>query len=663
DDKTGPTVQSFIPADNAINVKATGLKLTMVFNEGATPVAGKNLRIYKSTDQITPVETIAVSTGVAVDNKVTFTPTFAPTDLVTYYVILDDGAFKDFYGNLSLAISNASTWNFTMEDAAAPIITFTTSNLEKGVAKTFEVTVQDAGGIDISSIKIYYRGIATQNTATLATASFAQAAGGTTTNSKFTVTAQESWYDAMGLEFYLEAKDAAGNTSRFPTSANTYLYSYIAYPVAQRPKATGLSFGEDATAYRIISVPFKLEDNRIATVFDEFGSANKKSWRMFTYAGDSKWNEFDGGNGLSALERGKGYWIITKSNVELFIEGAQTPEFNRTKFDEISLNAGWNQIGNPYPVAISWTETIAGKTGIGSLKKYSNGSYTNADVLNPYEGAFVFVTTASQKLKVGFQGVPSGGRSGAGVTSDLASETWELPIHVEQGEIRNEFAGIGMNPKADLNLDQFDDLNMPAPQGLPKAELSFAKQSGIVKELAKDVVPTQSEFIWHFNFNTNSDEHATFTWANDLLGNNAKELILMDEGTQRLIDMRNETSYTFDPSVTTSFRIYYGENVMFKIKPSKILLGDVYPNPASEQVSVPFALSDVSSSYRVRLEAYNMQGTRVGVLYEGELAPGFYQRDWALQATSLANGVYFIKMSVIGNAARETQIQKIIINR
>lgn len=664
DDKTGPTVQSFIPVDNAINVKAIGLKLTIVFNEGATPVAGKNLRIYRSTDQITPVETIAVTSGVSVDNRVTFTPTFTPTDLVTYYITIDDGAFKDFYGNLSVSISNPTTWNFTMEDATAPTIEFITSNLEKGVAKTFEVTVKDDGGIDLNSVKIYYRGIATQKTATLASASLTQSAGGTTTNSKFTVTAQDSWYDAMGLEFYMEAKDASGRSGRFPAAANEYVYSYITYPAAQRPKVTGLSFGEDATAYRIISVPFKLSDNRIASVFDEFGTANKKSWRMFTYAGNNTWSEFDGGVGLSTLERGKGYWIITKSNVELFIEGAQTPEFNRTKFDEITLNAGWNQIGNPYPVAISWTETIAGKSGIGVLKKYSNGGYTNADVLNPYEGAFVFVTSGGgQKVTVGFQGVTSGGRSGAGVTPDLASQNWELPIKVEQGQTTNEFAGIGMNLKADLNFDQFDDLNMPAPQGLPKAEVSFAKQGGSVNELAKDVVPTQSEFVWHFNFNTNSDELATFKWPNDLFGNNSKELVLMDEGTQRLIDMRSETSYTFDPTVSKNFRIYFGENLMSAIKPSRVLLGQLYPNPATEQVFIPFTLSDVSSAYLVRLEAYNMQGTRVGVLYEGELAPGFYQREWSLHAANLAYGVYLIKMSVSGNGARETQIQKIIINR
>lgn len=661
-DKAGPTVSSFIPAHNATNVSATGFELTIIFNESPRKAAGKSVRIYEQ-GTITPVETILVSNGVVIDNKITFTPTFIPKDLVTYYVAVEDGAFTDFYNNVSLAIGGSSVWSFTMEDASSPTITFTTSNLEKGVAKTFEVTVQDAGGIDINSVKIYYRGIATQNTATLASASLTQSTGGSSINSKFTVTAQESWYDAMGLEFYIEAKDVSGNTSRFPTTANTYLYSYISYPVAQRPKITGLSFGNDATAYRNISVPFSLSDNRIATVFDEFGSANKKSWRMFTYAGDTKWNEFDGGSGLSTLERGKGYWIITKSNVELFIEGAQTPEFNRTKFDEISLNAGWNQIGNPYPVAISWTETIAGKTGIGVLKKYSNGSYTNADVLNPYEGAFVFVTSSAQKLKVRFQGITSGGRSGAGASPDLANETWELPIKVEQGQTSNEFAGIGMNPNADLNLDQFDDLNMPTPEGLPKSELSFTKHGGAMKELAKDVVPTQSEFIWYFNFNTNSNEHATFRWENDLFGNNSKELVLMDEGTQRLIDMRSETSYTFNPTVTRSFRIYFGENLMSKIRPSKILLGHVYPNPASEQVSVPFALSDVSSSYLVRLEAYNIQGTRVGVLYEGELAPGFYQRDWSLQAASLANGVYFIKMSVTGNASRETQIQKIIINR
>jgi photosystem II stability/assembly factor-like uncharacterized protein len=656
-DGIGPEISYFSPADNATNVAIAGLKLSIVFNESPRKVTGKNLRIYKSTDAITPVETIPISNGVVSDNQITFTPTFIPVDLTTYYVTIDAGAFTDFYGNPSQPILNQTTWNFTMEDATAPTIAFTTSNLEKGVTKTFEVTINDAGGVDNNSVKIYFRGI----TSNSSFANSVLSAGG---SSKYSVTAQESWYDAMGLEFYFEAKDVSGNASRFPATADTYLYSYITYPVAQRPKVTGLSFGTDATAYRIISIPYKLSDSQIATVFDEFGPVNKKAWRMFTYAGDSKWNEFGETSNFTTLERGRGYWVISKSNVELFVEGAQSPENNRTSFFKKTLQPGWNQIGNPYPVSINWNETISGKTGIGSLKKYSNGTWANSDVLNALEGGLVFVTgSAAQEITIRFPGITTGGRQSAGVSSDLSGSAWELPIHVQQGSITNEISGIGMNPKATIYFDPFDDLNMPMPEGFPFALMSFMKQQGAENELAKDVVPTQSEFVWHFQFRTNSDEHATFKWNNGQFGNNSKELILMDEGTQRLMDMRTEHVYTFDPTVSKNFKIYFGEDLMNTIKPSKILLGRAYPNPATERMSVPFTLPEGSPTYRVHLEAYNMFGTPVGVLYEGELTPGFYQRDWSLQAANLANGVYFIKMTVSGSASREIQVQKIIINR
>ncbi len=657
-DKIGPTLQSFIPANGATGVKKSGLKLAIVFNEAPKAVTGKNLKIYKSTDPATPVETITVTNGVVFDNKMIFTPSFVPADLGVYYAVVDAGAFTDFYGNVSLAMGGSSVWGFTIEDATPPAIEFTTSNLEKGVTKTFEITVTDAGGIDNNSIKMFYRGITTASANTFSSAALTAGSGG-----KFTITASESWYDGMGLEFYFEAKDVSGNTVTSPAgapAAGKYHYSYISYPSASNLKISSISFGEDASAYRIISVPYKLSDTKISTIFDELGSPNKKVWRMFSYAGNESWNEY-GEAGLTDIQRGKGYWIIAKNNTDVFVEGAQTPENNRTSFFELPLSVGWNQIGNPYPVNISWTETIAGKTGIGSVKKYSNGTYTNADALNPYEGGFVFVTNA-QNVKVRFPGITTGGRVGSKSSPDLASTNWELPIKVEQGAIVNELSGIGMNANADLNYDDFDDLNMPLFEGIQRANLDFEKKEGMVKKLSKDVVPTQSEFTWRFSLNTNGSERTSLTWNNDLFGENNKELFLMDEATQQLINMRLQSSYSFDPATSKSFKIYFGENLQSKIKPGKVLLGVTYPNPASDQVSIPFTLSDISASYSVKLEVYNNQGNRIAVLYEGQLKPGFYKQDWNVKDV-VANGLYLVKMTASGTSIRETQIQKIIINR
>lgn len=666
DDKAGPSIGSVSPANGATGISKTGLKLAISFNEGPKAVAGKNLKIYNAASSTSPVETIAVTNGVAIDNKITFTTTFTPDDLGVYYVVIDAGAFTDFYNNASVAVTDPNFWRFTMADATAPTLTFTPSNLNKGSAKVFEITITDAGGIATDKTKIYYRGITSTGTS-FSSADMIQVSGGTPTNSKFDVTALETWYDGIGLEFYIEAEDIAGNKSRSPLTSTSYHYSYITFPAANKPKISGLAFGGDASTYRIISIPYKLENNSISTIFDEMGGANKKNWRLITYAGKSggtdNWNEFDGGAGLSSIERGKGYWFNAKNDTEIFIEGASTPENNRTSFFKINLQPGWNQIGNPYPIAMNWTETIAGKTGIGQVKKYLNGTYSNTETLNPYEGGFVFVTGASQQITVRFPGITTGGRiESKELSGDLSSPSWSLPLIVEQGLLRNELSGIGMNPQANVDFDVFDDLNMPGFEGVRRADLEFAKSAGEIKVLSKDIVPTLPEYVWDFTLNTNGNESTELTWNNSLFGNNSKELYLLDEDTQMLINMRSQSSYSFDPVKSSRFKIYFGEGMKEKIKPGKILLGQAYPNPATDNISVPFTLSDEASLYDVQLEIYNTQGAKMATIYKGQLTPGFYNTTWSFEGTPLNNGLYLVKMVVRGKVS-EVQTEKIIINR
>jgi len=121
-DLTLPTVDSFTPADDAVDV---GLDTNLVidFSEDVQKGTG-NFVIRKSSDD-SVVETfdIATSSRVTVSNDVvTIDPTLDFAGETGYYVEITSGVFEDLRGNDYAGISDKTTWNFITEDVAPPTV-------------------------------------------------------------------------------------------------------------------------------------------------------------------------------------------------------------------------------------------------------------------------------------------------------------------------------------------------------------------------------------------------------------------------------------------------------------------------------------------------------------------------------------------------------------
>lgn len=659
DDKTKPVATTYLPANNATNVNRTP-KLTITFDEITRSVNGKKLRIFDFANQAVPVETIDMSTAVQSYKSWSVSPTALAYNK-TYFVVMDAGSVTDIFGNAYTGIASFSTWKFTVQeepDTEKPTITVVTTDLKltKGTVRKVDLTVTDNKVLPTNKTKIYYRGISKIASEPFSSATFNVVSGGATTSTSFTLDAQENWYDEMGLELYFEAEDASGNIQRAPATAGTYLYSYIDYQsAAPALPSSRISIGGKANNYRIISVPFVLQDKQIPTVLNELGAVDNTLWRMFTYAGDNKFTE-----NPQSFARGTGYWINVKNNPgEIKIEGASTPEFNRTNFDAITLNPGWNQIGNPYPVSVSWNDTRTGnESTIGKVKVFDGASYTDGNVLEAYQGGFVFVQGAAPiSVKVRFNGITTGGRIATEETSlDLSKPNWTLPLTVKSNEISNSIGGIGMNEKAKMGWDQYDDLN--PPRFLDYAELSFRKTNADITELARDIVSAQDEYIWEFS--VLAEGHASLTWANELISGD-KDLLLFDLTSQRVIDMRSTGTYSFNPKEGNNFRIYFGNDLHDLIKPTAIVLGKAFPNPAQNETTIAFTLPESQATYQVQLEVYNSVGQRAAILTNGTFQEGFYSTNWNTENNN--NGLYFYRLTVSTNGLKKTLTEKIIINR
>ncbi|MGO4693837.1 Ig-like domain-containing protein [Paenibacillus sp. 2TAB26] len=134
-DTTAPIATGYSPANNALDV-AVDASLQLTFSEIVEAMAGKNISIRKASDD-SVVETIAANDTA----KLTLAGTKATIKLSTslandtgYYVLIDDGAFKDKAGNTYKGITGKTIWSFKTAKRVSPLTVTTLSPIDDASA-------------------------------------------------------------------------------------------------------------------------------------------------------------------------------------------------------------------------------------------------------------------------------------------------------------------------------------------------------------------------------------------------------------------------------------------------------------------------------------------------------------------------------------------------
>ncbi len=656
---TGPDIDVLLPAAAATGISiSTTIEIT--FKQLVTAVAGKKLQVKDGTATLIDID---VSTkGTITGNKYVFAPTAALPYLKQLEVVIQAGAFIDANQN-DYKGTTAGQWTFTTVEspdvtpptiaAFTPLVSFPKNFSTQSLALT--VTDNKA----VTSVILNYRKVSATTVNTLP--------GVAGSNNVYSFALQNSFVDDMGMEYYFEAVDAVGNKSRSPAAANSFHLTRTAFNNTN--VGIPVSAGGTVNDYQIVSVPFDLPSKQVQFVFQDLGQPDKIQWRLLRYQNSpAAWIDYPASD-FTNVAQGEGYFVNSRAGANLLFGDKATPSNsviiapNNTQSSLFTLNLkkGWNLIGNPYSLPIVWNDSRI--AGVGALKTYQNGTYSDAPnngQLDRLRGGFV-LAESNIEVPVKLNTSPQGGRQSNVPVGGLDSQSWIIGLRLEQGNLINSMGGVGMASQAKKEKDDYDDVNPPRIGDY--LEMHFAHPDYFLKTFSRDVVPIAENFSWTFTVESSLSDVTVLRWDKSQMDTKGKDLFLLDKSRQQLINMSVASSYTFNPKESSSFKLYFGSDLKDSILPSDVSLSTPYPNPSTKDVQLGFTLPDGSWSYDVNLLIFDLQGRLIETLVQGSFAPGFYESFWTAPETGSSTQVYICKLEVNCVGSSKVISRRIIIER
>ena len=249
--------------------------------------------------------------------------------------------------------------------------------------------------------------------------------------------------------------------------------------------------------------------------------------------------------------------------------------------------------------------------------------------------------------------------------NSLDAVSWKAGLRISNGLVSNNLQGIGMHPEAIEGKDRHDEVLLPIPKEIIPYEMAFIHPDEQYKKFSMDVIQTTHQYIWEFEVKSfEPAQKLTISWENKHFGNNEFNLILNHKGVEKLIDMKEMGSYTFNATGNDQFRIIFGDNSFVKdeLKPSGLTLGQGYPNPFREELTIPFTLPESNSDYQVNISVYDITGNLVKQLTNEIYSPGYYTLNWnSMDGQSIPDrGIYLIRMFVESGDNSSVYTRKVI---
>ena len=634
-----PTVQ---PAAITFTTVTTTSFTVSFTNASPLPAGYIAIRKVGSAPVSTPVDgttytlggTLGDGTVVSFSNAISFAETGLTPFTTYYYAVYSYNGVTGTYNYLTTSPASNSQQTKSADTTPPEVTSATAASIASKTSLVVKATVVENES-NIDSVSLHYRSVAADKAVKFKYEPM------TLTSGVWQFTIPDTEIKELGAEYTITAinsvglkKTINGNTTINIENADHFL------PYT--------SFGALTPNYKIISIPIALQDKTVTGVFqDDLGPYDNTRWRMYHYEAPNS-NEL---NGSSVLELGKGYWLIIKEDPKAPIDigaGTTAPVSSDKPFT-ISLVTGWNQIGNPYLFNILWSDVVAASGNAAlKLKTYGTDWVTTSTKLNKFEGGFVQVS-APTLLTFPVAKNLAAGRTEEAIEikklNPLDDQDWELRFNLVNGNRKNEFGGVGMNPTAKEGYDVFDDFTLP--RLFDYVELNHHKKAyGMT--YTKDIIPTVENSEWQFTVESNIEATTSMTWDNSYFGKNDKHIVLWDVEEKRSVDMREANQYSFKGNVAKTFHVFFGnkEYVQEKTALKALIIHSLSPNPTDGETKIAFTLAGTEESF-VQVKVMSLLGQSISTAFEGYLAGGLHEVTWSgkdSQGNKPAQGVYLVEI-------------------
>jgi len=519
-------------------------------------------------------------------------------------------------------------------------------------AMNITANISDENGINSVSLK--YRQGGESDFSTLAM---------TASNNSYQAAIPAEAVTSRGVEYYIEAADVSGRATRSPFSG----IHALQVSVENEAKPSAQPSDTLQTAYRLISMPLDLDNKNASDVLaDDLGFQHIKTWRLFELRNNS-WIEFPN---IADFFPGKAFFLIVGKPGLHVDTGAGKSNLTNQTF-AISLQPGWNLIGNPFNFSIPVSKLRFQNSSATPVLRTFDGRWSSVGAvtaIQPFDGYAVFNnSTRGEALVVDPQLSP--------VTSPILKPAipfdenvlFSIRISAQCQQARDTDNVAIIANDAAVDWDEFDQPEPPVIGDFVRVSFPHPEWDALIDDFCIDARPAPLEGeIWEFEVRTNIRDqiHLTFDGIEFVPAEFAVRLL--DESLGIFQNLRDLNIFSFAPIMneSKSLKLIVGEPGFIahwtgddELMPSNFELAQNFPNPLNPLTTIRFGLP---SAENVTLKIFNIRGEEIATLIHNERrSAGFHTAVWDgrnRDSRSAASGLYVYQLRVGKNSLTKKMV-------
>lgn len=512
----------------------------------------------------------------------------------------------------SPATNDASDNDFTILDSGGggadhPIIsnfTITSPNAYTDGDAPVDISVELDASTGISEAKIqYYKG---GNDGNILESNLAET-GSTWTGS---ISAGDVSMEGLMAQVFAKSNNGDEMTSSWteiPVYFNEYVYNSIA-----------------AGEYAMVSFPGDLDSKNVKSVLENaLGSYDPTQWRSFSYNNSSE--SYDENSG--SFKAGNAFWVISRVSDDLSGGSGQVTTLEETY--SITLDQGWNMVGNPYAFDVNFSDHITSTGDVEmTLYGYDGSGYVSETEMIPGDGYWIWSNENGATLEIDH--ISSGG-----FLKQMAGG-WQIGLGAAINGYHDTANKLGTHPLARNERDGMDFREPPVIGDYVQLAFDNAdwKDKG---SYSKDIRKKgQASYIWNIAVKSNMSGQIRLDAMDAINIPLEYDALLIDLENSFQHDLRSGETYNYvsigdEQPHQLQVIIGFPENVSkiiddLAILPTEFAVDQNVPNPFNPVTAIRMQLVEDAV---VSMKIFNILGEEVAVLlHNAKIESGYQQVIW-----------------------------------